>query len=96
VELSSYRGGSGIPLLSSKQIRRHRKILPQLIVFAATFNQAGVMPVLTTAIFWFVQIISVIDIPTSGTGRFGSLKFVYWIGYFFLMYYLVHFIQQLF
>jgi preprotein translocase subunit SecY len=79
-----------IPLLSSKQLNQvsaqdstaTNNYLP------LRFNQAGVMPIiLTTAILVVPSYISnlglfpKIDLPID----FGSLKFVYWIGYFVLI-----------
>lgn len=79
-----------VPLLSSKQLNQ---VAPQDSTatnnyLPLRFNQAGVMPIiLTTAILVVPSYISnlgllpQINLPIN----FGSLKFVYWIGYFLLI-----------
>ena len=84
------KGSRIIPLLSAKQLNQTS---PQDSVatnnyIPLRFNQAGVMPIiLTTAILVVPNYISnlgllpQINLPIN----FESLKFVYWIGYFFLI-----------
>ena len=79
-----------IPLLSSKQLNQaaSQDSAATNNYLPLRFNQAGVMPIiLTTAILVVPNYISnlglfpQINLPID----FGSLKFVYWIGYFFLI-----------
>jgi preprotein translocase subunit SecY len=77
-----------IPLLSSKQLSSQDSVSMDNNYIPLRFNQAGVMPIiLTTAILVVPNYISnlglfpKIDLPIN----FESLKFVYWIGYFFLI-----------
>ena len=85
-------GSRIIPLLSSKQL--NQTSVPDSTTtnnyIPLRFNQAGVMPIiLTTAILVVPSYISnlgllpQINLPINI--NFGSLKFVYWIGYFLLI-----------
>ena len=76
-----------IPLLSSKQLSSSDSVSTNNYI-PLRFNQAGVMPIiLTTAILVIPNYISnlglfpEINLPIN----FESFKFVYWIGYFFLI-----------
>lgn len=81
-------GSRIIPLLSSKQLSSQNSGSMDNNYIPLRFNQAGVMPIiLTTAILVVPNYISnlglfpKIDLPIN----FESVKFVYWIGYFFLI-----------
>ena len=84
------KGSRIIPLLSSKELNQ---ISPQGSVttnnyIPLRFNQAGVMPIiLTTAILVVPNYINQLGLlpQVNLPINFGSLKFVYWIGYFFLI-----------
>lgn len=80
-------GSRIIPLLSAKQLSSQDSVSTNNYI-PLRFNQAGVMPIiLTTAILVVPNYISnlglfpQINLPIN----FESLKFVYWIGYFFLI-----------
>ena len=83
-------GVRNVPLLSSKQLNQtsSQDSVATNNYLPLRFNQAGVMPIiLTTAILVVPSYISnlglfpKINLPID----FGSLKFVYWIGYFLLI-----------
>ena len=83
-------GDRNVPLLSSKQLNQtsSQDSVATNNYLPLRFNQAGVMPIiLTTAILVVPSYISnlglfpKINLPID----FGSLKFVYWIGYFLLI-----------
>lgn len=80
-----------IPLISSNQLNQRRRVQNSLAnsnYIPLRFNQAGVMPIiLTTSILIIPNYISNLGLLSNFNFpiNFESFKFVYWIGYFWLI-----------